>query len=86
MWNYHGAGPPQVWQAQIGNWVGDCSPLIRLYRAGSKGLPVGPGTRWLGGIRTDTAELYESSELIYVDRDSEGRIVRAYACQYSFDF
>jgi len=60
--------------------------LTRLYRSGQYGLPVGAGSRHLGGIKLDVVHKLVRNGLAYVSVDSKREIVRIYPCQYSFNF
>lgn len=83
---YRGHGPPQGWQRNIFDRAGDKSPLRRLYLMGNRGLPVGPGTRWLGGVSDLTAHRLWSDGVVIPIKNKKGDIVHIYPCQLAFTF
>lgn len=83
---YFGQGPPQAWQIYPSDNAGDRSPTRRLYLMGRKGLPVGPGTRWLGGISDLTAYRMWCDGLVDVVMNGEKTITHVYPRQLCFNF
>jgi hypothetical protein len=79
-------GPILPWQEYPGQIPSSMKLLTRLYRSGQYGLPVGAGSRHLGGIKLDVAHKLVRNGLAYVSRNNKGEIVRIYPCQYSFNF
>lgn len=79
-------GPLEVWQLYAWFIPSFTSPHRRLDLAGRWGLPVGRGSRVRGGLSTYVAVRYEKAGIVKLTRDRQGRIVRAHACQLSFEF
>jgi hypothetical protein len=53
---------------------------------GNKGLPVGPGTRWLGGITELTAFRLWCDGLVIPVKNEKKDIAHVYPKQISFPF
>lgn len=83
---YWGHGPPQAWQSYPSDSAGDKSPIRRLYLMGNRGLPVGPGTRWMGGVSELTAFRLWVDGLVVPIKDDKKDIIHIYPRQISFSF
>ena len=79
-------GPPQIWQRYPYQWTSDVSPERRLYLAGDRGLPVGKDAVLCGGVKTNVADRLVGMGIAWVSRDSDGRPVRIFPRQLSFNF
>lgn len=79
-------GPPQRWQSHRLSRVGDISPERRLNLMGTQGLPVGRGSRWLGGMSENVAWNLWCKNVGYPQFGPKGQIIHIFACQMSFDF
>lgn len=66
--------------------LGYVPPLRRLHLCGNDGIPVGPKSAKVGGLRTNTAENFAWDGIAILAHNPEGKIVRAYATQLAFDF
>lgn len=77
-------GFPRGYHNQL--WLNITSCQVRLINSGKYGLPIGPGTKHLGGVRTDWALRKESSGVAYIKRDYLGKLKRIYPRQLLFEF
>lgn len=84
--HYYDHGPPQGWQRYPSTWPGEVSPIRRLHLMSRRGLPVGPGTRWLGGVTNLTAYRMWCDGLVLVSMNENKDIVHIYPRQLSFTF